>query len=246
MLQLKNITKKFGKAHALQGINLNLEKGKITALIGPSGCGKSTLIRVMIGLIAPDKGEVSFHGECLAPQTIRAVRQRMGYVIQEGGLFPHLTAKDNITLMAKYLGWKKPRVDERVRILAELTHIEPAQLKRYPVQLSGGQRQRIALMRALMLEPELLLLDEPMGALDPMIRASLQEDLKQIFQKLKQTVVIVTHDIGEAGFFADNIVLMKGGTIVQQDTLVNLVKSPKDAFVTQFINAQRSPLENIH
>ena len=167
----------------------------------------------------------------------------MGYVIQEGGLFPHLTAYQNISLMANYLGWSEDRVANRVTELAQLTQFPPEGLNRFPSQLSGGQRQRVSLMRALALDPALLLLDEPLGALDPMIRSGLQTDLKHIFQSLGKTVVIVTHDIGEAGFLGDSIVLLRDGQIVQQGILTELVHSPAEPFVTQFINAQRSPIE---
>jgi osmoprotectant transport system ATP-binding protein len=167
----------------------------------------------------------------------------MGYVIQEGGLFPHLTAYGNITLMARYLDWSADRIRERVAELTELSRFPSDSLSRYPLQLSGGQRQRVSLMRSLMLDPEVLLMDEPLGSLDPMIRADLQEDLKRIFQTLKKTVVLVTHDMGEAGFFGDTIILLREGKIVQSGRLIELVNSPADPFVTQFINAQRSPLD---
>jgi osmoprotectant transport system ATP-binding protein len=166
----------------------------------------------------------------------------MGYVIQEGGLFPHLTTRENITLMASYLGWPQPRIKDRVAQLTELTRFPEDGLGRYPAQLSGGQRQRVSLMRALMLDPELLLMDEPLGALDPLIRADLQEELRAIFRKLSKTVLMVTHDLGEAAYLGDTIVLMRKGEIVQQGVLGDLVRSPADPFVTRFVNAQRGPL----
>jgi len=173
------------------------------------------------------------------------LRRRMGYVIQDGGLFPHLTAAGNITLMARYLGWSRARVRDRLTELAELTHFPPEGLDRFPVQLSGGQRQRVSLMRALMLDPEVLLLDEPLGALDPMIRSGLQRELKSIFRTLRKTVILVTHDIGEAGFFGDEIVLLREGRAVQRGSLEDLVRTPAEAFVTDFVNAQRTPLETL-
>ncbi|HCK11696.1 MAG TPA: ABC transporter ATP-binding protein, partial [Candidatus Latescibacteria bacterium] len=166
-------------------------------------------------------------------------------VIQEGGLFPHLTARQNVCLMASYLGEDAGKTDQRINELCRLTHFPVDGLDRYPAELSGGQRQRISLMRALMLDPDVLLLDEPLGALDPMIRAELQEDLRDIFDSLNKTVVIVTHDIGEAGYFGQEIVLMREGRIVQKGSLEDLVKRPADSFVTQFVNAQRSPLESV-
>ncbi|MEE8170379.1 MAG: ATP-binding cassette domain-containing protein, partial [Phycisphaerae bacterium] len=155
----------------------------------------------------------------------------------------HLTARGNVALLARYQGWSRERIEARIAALTSLTHFPPDGLQRYPAQLSGGQRQRVGLMRALMLDPDLLLLDEPLGALDPMIRAELQNDLREIFQTLGKTVVMVTHDIGEAGFFADSIVMMRDGRIIQQAALNELLQSPAEPFVSQFINAQRSPLE---
>ena len=197
----------------------------------------------MIGLIEPDEGSVRFEGEEFRAENALALRQRMGYVIQDGGLFPHLTARDNIALMARFLGWDERRVGARLEELVALTHFPQDGLTRYPVQLSGGQKQRVSLMRALMLDPDLLLLDEPLGALDPMVRAELQTELRRIFRALGKGVVLVTHDIGEAGYFGDEIALMREGQIVQQGTLEDLVERPVDPFATAFVNAQRSPLE---
>ncbi|HIE00924.1 MAG TPA: ATP-binding cassette domain-containing protein [Thiotrichaceae bacterium] len=244
MLQLTHISKTYGQTMALKTIDLFIPEGKTTILLGQSGSGKSTLIRIINGLIQADKGgTVFFEGIPITPQNALELRHKMGYVIQEGGLFPHLTAYQNVALMAGYLGWPAERIDKRVTELAQLTQLPLDMLSRFPTQLSGGQRQRVSLMRALILDPDLLLLDEPLGALDPMIRSELQNDLKQIFQTLGKTVVIVTHDIGEAGFLGDMIVLLRDGQIVQQGSLPELVHTPIDPFVTQFINAQRSPLE---
>jgi osmoprotectant transport system ATP-binding protein len=165
----------------------------------------------------------------------------MGYVIQDGGLFPHLTAAGNVTLLARHLGWGPAKLGERLRELAELTRLSPAQLDRYPAQLSGGQRQRVGLMRALMLEPDLLLMDEPLGALDPMVRAQLQADLKGIFRQLKKTVLLVTHDMGEAAYLGDEIALMREGRIVQRGGFEELLARPAEPFVSEFIRAQRPP-----
>jgi osmoprotectant transport system ATP-binding protein len=163
-------------------------------------------------------------------------------VIQDGGLFPHLTARGNTALVARYLGWDGERIDSRLNELVELTHFPSDGLGRYPAQLSGGQRQRVSLMRALMLDPDVLLMDEPLGALDPMIRSNLQEELRTIYRTLGKTVVMVTHDLAEAGYFGDTIVLMREGRVVQVGSFRDLLDSPADAFVTEFVNAQRSPL----
>jgi osmoprotectant transport system ATP-binding protein len=202
MLELRGVAKKFGGLPALQPTDLEVTAGRTTVLIGPSGCGKSTLLRLMIGLIEPDAGSVRFEGEAFAPENVLALRRRMGYVIQDGGLFPHLTARENVGLMVGHLGWDEQRIAARLAELVELTHFPEDGLERYPVQLSGGQRQRVSLMRALMLDPALLLLDEPLGALDPMVRAELQTELRRIFRALGKGVVLVTHDMGEAGFLA--------------------------------------------
>lgn len=241
MLELKAVSKSFSGVQALAPTDLEVAAGRTTVLIGPSGCGKSTLLRLMIGLIRPDGGEVLFEGERLTSTNVLQCRQRMGYVIQDGGLFPHLTAEDNAALMARHLRWDEHRVAARLRELVALTRFPEDGLARYPAQLSGGQKQRVSLMRALMLDPDLLLLDEPLGALDPMVRADLQADLRAIFQDLGKAVVLVTHDIGEAAYFGEDIVLMRAGHIVQRAGFTRLVEDPSDVFVTQFINAQRRP-----
>ena len=245
MLQLLNVAKTFGDMLAVHPTDLTVEAGRTTALLGPSGCGKSTLLRMIIGLIAPDRGSVVFNGAEITPGNVLEVRRKMGYVIQDGGLFPHLTAENNVTLVARFLQWPAKRIASRLEELRELTHFPADGLARYPLQLSGGQRQRVSLMRALLLDPVLLLLDEPLGALDPMIRADLQSDLRQIFRTLGKTVVLVTHDMGEAAFLADRIVLMRAGQIVQQGRFADLLHSPAEPYVTQFINAQRSPLDSL-
>jgi len=240
MLELIDVSKQFGQALVLEPTSLAIEPGQTTVFIGPSGCGKSTLLRLLIGLIEPSTGSVRFEGEELTRTNVLECRRRMGYVLQEGGLFPHLTARANVTLMARYLGqMSKAQIDDRTLELADLTLFPQEALDRYPLQLSGGQRQRVAIMRALMLDPKVMLLDEPMGALDPLIRFDLQEDLRRIFQTLQKTVVLVTHDMAEAGFFGDDVILLAEGRIVQRGTLEEMTTKPADPFVTQFVNAQR-------
>ncbi len=239
IIELHNCWKSFGKVQALRSINLRIPPEKTIVLIGPSGCGKSTLLRLMIGLVRADQGEIRFQGTEIHLQDLLELRQQLGYVIQSGGLFPHLTARQNVNLMARYLKWGKRQLEDRVFELAALAQFPRDGLDRYPVQLSGGQRQRLALMRALMLNPKVLLLDEPLGALDPMIRFDLQGDLKNIFQKLHKTVVLVTHDLNEAEYFGDCLVLMREGQILQQGTIAELMNTPVDTFVTRFIHAQR-------
>jgi osmoprotectant transport system ATP-binding protein len=241
MLELIDVAKSFGTAQVLQPTTVRFQRGRTTVMIGPSGCGKSTLLRIIIGLIEPDQGQVLIGGQRLTAANVMQLRRQIGYVIQDGGLFPHLSAVDNVGLLARHLGWSKPQIRQRAAELAELTRLPDDALDKYPAQLSGGQRQRLGIMRALMLDPELILLDEPMGALDPLVRYDLQEDLRKIFQSLGKTVVMVTHDMGEAGFFGDRVLLLGAGRIVQDGTLEELLESPADEFVERFITAQRLP-----
>ena len=243
MFELSNISKRYGTTKAVSAIDLAVEPGTTTVLIGPSGCGKSTLLRLMIGLVRPDTGRVQFESEDLTLENVVLLRRKMGYVIQDGGLFPHLTARGNAALVARYLGWDGGRIDARLDELVRLTHFPADGLDRYPAQLSGGQRQRVSLMRALMLDPDVLLMDEPLGALDPMIRGNLQAELRTIYRHLGKTVVMVTHDLGEAGYFGDTIVLMREGRIIQVGSFGDLLDSPAEAFVTEFVKAQRRPLD---
>ena len=242
MISVENIAKTYGANAALAPTTLAFDEGKTTVLIGPSGCGKSTLLRTLVGLILPDTGRVVINGDVLTPANAETLRHKVGYVIQDGGLFPHLTARHNVTLMAGFLGRPPSEIDARVEELARLVQLPTEALSRYPVHLSGGQRQRLGLMRALMLDPPLLLLDEPLGALDPITRSELQSQLKEIFTRLGKTVVLVTHDMGEAAYLGDTIVLMRAGHIVQSGTLDDLLERPAEQYVTDFIRAQRSPL----
>ena len=239
ILELREVAKSFGAVSVLAPTTLSVARGRSTVLIGPSGCGKSTLLRLMLGLLRPDTGSVCFRGVELVPHNVRGLRQGMGYVVQDGGLFPHLTAAGNVSLMARYLGWDAARIRARLDGLTTLTRFPREALARYPAQLSGGQRQRVGLMRALMLDPEVLLLDEPLGSLDPLVRAELQEDLAEVFRSLGKSVVMVTHDLAEAAFFGHEIVLLRGGRIVQRGIFEDLLKAPADPFVTHFIRAQR-------
>ena len=240
LVQLTGVSKRYGATAALYPTELGFARGKTTVLIGPSGCGKSTLLRLIIGLLEPDTGEIQFEGTAITRATIKTLRHRIGYVIQEGGLFPHLTARANVLLLARHLGRPPAQMDNRLEELCALTRFPTDGLDRYPTELSGGQRQRVGLMRALALSPDLLLLDEPLGALDPLVRAALQRDLKEIFARLQQSAILVTHDLAEAAYLGDRIVLMNDGRIVQEGTLHDLRDRPAEPFVTEFINAQRT------
>ena len=245
MLILSSVSKRYNDTIVLAPTDLQVPAGETTVLIGPSGCGKSTLLRLIVGLIQPNTGNITLGGTKLEPTNLLDMRQRMGYVIQEGGLFPHLTVRDNVTVMARYLRRDADWIAHRLADLAQLVRLPLNLMSRFPAELSGGQRQRVSLMRALMLDPELLLLDEPLGALDPMIRYELQQELKSIFAKLGKTVVMVTHDIAEAAFFGHTLVLMREGRIVQTGPFKALARTPAESFVTQFINAQRGPMEQL-
>ena len=243
MLKLKDVSITFNLKPALEGISYDFEPGCATVLIGPSGCGKSTLLRIIAGLLTPDRGTVEFDGRELRPEILHEARRRMGYVIQDGGLFPHLTARGNVAIAAESFGQSRDSIAQRIEELRLLVRLPEETLDRYPAQLSGGQKQRVSLMRSLMLDPALLLLDEPLGSLDPMIRAELQEDLRDIFRSLHKTVLLVTHDMGEAVFFGDQIILINEGRVVQSGTPSDLLRRPVDSFVSRFIQAQRNPLE---
>ncbi|MGO9468745.1 MAG: ATP-binding cassette domain-containing protein [Isosphaeraceae bacterium] len=242
MIELNGVSKSYGGSIVLEKLDLTIAPGQTAVLIGPSGCGKSTLLRLMIGLVRPDAGSVAIAGIELTEATALEVRRTLGYVIQDGGLFPHFTARDNVILMARYLRWNRARIDNRLAELADLTRFPSDGLDRFPAQLSGGQRQRVSLMRALMLDPRVILLDEPLGSLDPMVRAELQADLRAIFRSLAKTVVMVTHDLAEAGWFGHEILLMRQGRIVQRGSLRELLDQPAEPFVTQFVRAQRQVL----
>lgn len=243
MLDFDAVTKRFGSIVALDSVTLHCESGRTTALLGPSGCGKSTLLRLAVGLLWPDAGRVLVEGQPLNEDRVIDVRRGIGYVIQEGGLFPHLDVFSNVALMARYLRWDANRIRERFETLRELVKLPNSVGTRYPNELSGGQRQRVSLMRALMLDPELLLLDEPLGALDPMIRGDLQRDLAELFKELGKTVVIVTHDIAEAGVLGDTLVLLQSGRVVQQGSLADLIEKPASDFVKAFVETQRGARE---
>lgn len=236
---IEQASKRYGGVLALDRVSLSFAAGSTSALIGSSGSGKSTVLRLLLGLELPDHGGVTVDGKPLDPAHVLALRRRVGYVIQEGGLFPHLTGLGNLALLPRHLGWSVARIRDRAHELAALTHLPPDALHRYPAELSGGQRQRVALMRALMADPDALLLDEPLGALDPIVRHELQDELKRIFDQLGKTVIVVTHDLAEAAWFADRLVLMRRGAVLQDGSFEDLRDRPADDFVERFVQAQR-------
>lgn len=240
MLTLQNIYKTFEGRLVLTDINLDVPKGATHALIGSSGSGKTTLLRITLGLIPFDRGYVKINDQALLSFSPVEWADRIGYVPQDGGLFPHISGFENVCLIAKLRGWNKQKIEARVEELRKLVGLEAPMLGRFPFELSGGQQQRVAIMRAAMMDPAVMLLDEPMAALDPLIRRSLQQELKSIFQRLGKTVLLVTHDLGEAVFLAEQITLLHEGRNIQTGTYRDLLRNPADPFVTAFINAQRT------
>lgn len=242
MLEFKGVTKRFGEKAALEDVSLTLPGGQTHVLIGSSGSGKTTLLRILLGLERPDRGAVALDGTQLDLARQREWVRHIGYVPQSGGLFPHLTAAQNVTLVARTLGWERARIEARLEELRELVGLEPATLGRYAKELSGGQQQRVALMRAAFLDPRMMVLDEPLGALDPLLRSDLQAQLKDIFNRMKKMVLLVTHDLGEAAFFGHTVTLLHRARVEQTGTIEDLAQRPASAFVTRFLSAQARPV----
>jgi osmoprotectant transport system ATP-binding protein len=235
VIAIEGVEKTYDGRHVLGPLSLDVATGARVALVGPSGCGKSTLLRVVLGLVRPDVGRVVVTGQTVGDGNKLAIRRRVGYVVQDGGLFPHLTAERNVTLMARHLGWNEARTRERLDDLIAMTGMDRDTLARWPVQLSGGQRQRIGVMRALFLDPDVILMDEPLGALDPITRRRLQGELRSLFRTLGKTVLLVTHDVSEAEFLAETAVVMRGGRIVQQGSVQDMASAPADDFVRELL-----------
>lgn len=245
MISVNNISKSFGTQKVLNSFSFSLPQGQSLALLGLSGSGKTTALKILCGLHLPDEGSVSVGGISLTADNLALIRRKIGYVIQDGGLFPHLTARENIHLVGNEAKFSKAAIDERLRELAQLTQISEQLLDKYPRELSGGQRQRIGIIRALFLDPEILLMDEPLGALDPITRRELQMELKGLFATLKKTVVLVTHDLFEATFLAQRIILLSEGRILQEGTMQELIRNPANDFVKTFVLAQKHNLEEM-
>ena len=239
MIQTRGLCRSFGERTALAPLTAHFERGRVTVLLGPSGCGKSTLLRLLIGLLEPDAGSVEIDGVVLGPATVGPLRHRTGYVIQDGGLFPHLTVRANITLLANHLRRDAAYIRERLAAVVALARIDARLLDAYPSSLSGGERQRVGIARALLLDPPLLLCDEPLSALDPITRSGLQRELRALFDALGKTVLWVTHDLHEAAGLAHDIVLMRDGRVLQRGSITDLAERPADPFVTLFIEAQQ-------
>jgi osmoprotectant transport system ATP-binding protein len=225
---------------AVDQLDLTVETGQTTVFVGPSGSGKTTSLRMINRMVEPTGGTVRIDGEDVRERDPAALRRSIGYVIQQAGLFPHRTVRDNIATVPLLLGWGRARARARAAELMELVGLEPAQARRYPHQLSGGQQQRVGVARALAADPPILLMDEPFSAVDPVVRASLQDELLRLQKELHKTIVFVTHDIDEAVRLGDRIAVFRpGGRLAQYDTPQNLLAAPRDAFVESFIGYDR-------
>ncbi|AFQ59225.1 Choline ABC transporter (ATP-binding protein) [Bacillus subtilis QB928] len=240
LLTLENVSKTYkGGKKAVNNVNLKIAKGEFICFIGPSGCGKTTTMKMINRLIEPSAGKIFIDGENIMDQDPVELRRKIGYVIQQIGLFPHMTIQQNISLVPKLLKWPEQQRKERARELLKLVDMGPEYVDRYPHELSGGQQQRIGVLRALAAEPPLILMDEPFGALDPITRDSLQEEFKKLQKTLHKTIVFVTHDMDEAIKLADRIVILKAGEIVQVGTPDDILRNPADEFVEEFIGKER-------
>jgi osmoprotectant transport system ATP-binding protein len=222
-------------------LNLDIEEGSIVALIGPSGCGKTTTLRMINRLIEPTSGRIEINGNDVRQRPVADLRREIGYVIQQVGLFPHQTIAGNIATVPKMLGWEKKRVSARIEELGDLVGLEPSLLSRYPDELSGGQQQRVGVARALAADPPVLLMDEPFGAVDPIVRTRLQDELLELQARVGKTIVLVTHDIDEALKIADRIALLNvGGILEQYSSADELLAEPANQFVEEFVGEDRS------
>ncbi|MGE0794321.1 MAG: ABC transporter ATP-binding protein [Acidimicrobiia bacterium] len=242
-IRLQSVSKRFpGSAtDAVTDLDLDLEEGTVTALVGPSGCGKTTTLRMVNRLIDPTAGSIELFGTDVRSLPVHELRRGIGYVIQQAGLFPHRTVAANIATVPQLLGWDRARVRARVDELVDLVGLLPEILDRYPVELSGGQQQRVGVARALAADPPVLLMDEPYSAVDPIVRARLQDELVLLQRRVGKTIVLVTHDIDEAIKLADRIALLNvGGVLEQFGTPDDLLRAPANGFVEQFLGRERS------
>lgn len=242
-IEFNNVCKRFDNTgyNAVDHVNISIEEGEFVTILGSSGCGKTTLLKMINRLYEPTEGSIVLFGEDAATVDVIKLRRRIGYVIQQVGLFPHMTVAENISTVPKLLGWDRIKIHGRVDELLSLVGLEPKEFRnRYPSQLSGGQQQRIGLARALAAEPKIMLLDEPFGAIDAINRMNLQDELLRIHERLKNTFVLVTHDINEAFKLGGRSVIMNDGKICQFDTPRNIARKPADDFVSSLIESSRA------
>ena len=243
MIRLDHVTKNYAGTgrHAVDGLDLVIETGMTVAMIGPSGCGKTTTMRMINRLETPTVGRVLVNGHDVAETDPKQLRRSIGYVIQQVGLFPHMTIERNIATVPRLLGWDKAKADRRIDELLDLVSLDPAVMRRrLPHELSGGQRQRVGFARALAADPAIMLMDEPFGAIDPITRVKLQDEFRQILKKVSKTVVIVTHDLDEAIKMGDRIAIMRDGRLLQYDTPEAILAKPANDFVESFLGPDRA------
>jgi len=240
MIELANVTKKFGDKIAVNNFNLHIEKGSLTIFIGPSGCGKTTTLRMINRLTPFDKGNIMVNGAPINDINPVELRRNIGYVIQEIGLFPHLTVFENVAIVPRLLKWEQKKIELRIEEILELVTLDQSFAQKYPLQLSGGERQRVGLARALAAEPEILLMDEPFGAIDPINRLRLQDSFLEIQEEIKKTIVFVTHDINEAIKLGDKIAIINEGNLIQYDNVSKILSDPANEFVENLLGQDRN------
>lgn len=241
MIRLKNVVKEYDELTAVNGVNVTFPKNRISVIIGPSGCGKSTMLKMINRMIKPTSGTITIDSKNIDQFNPEKLRRSMGYVIQNIGLFPHMDVRDNISVVPRLLNWSKSVIQKRVDELMPLIGLEPSEyLGKYPGQLSGGEAQRIGVARALAADPSILLMDEPFGAVDPMTREILQTEFLEIQNRVKKTIVFITHDLDEAIKLADKLIIMKNGEIIQDDPPDRVLAAPRTQFVRDFIGADRA------
>jgi osmoprotectant transport system ATP-binding protein len=242
-IEFKNASKTFRGAGypAVNDVSLTVNEGEFVTILGSSGCGKTTLLKMVNRLFEPDTGSIILFGEDISTVDVVKVRRRIGYVIQQIGLFPHYTVGDNIATVPKLLKWEKAKIDARVDELLTLVGLEPKEFQdRYPAQLSGGQQQRVGLARALAVDPRIMLMDEPFGAVDSITREKLQDELMRLHQETGKTFLLVTHDIEEAFKLGERVIIMNEGTIRQFDTPDAIIRRPADPFVQSLVNSAKA------
>lgn len=240
MIQLLHVTKQFGKQAAVNDVSLTIEDGKIAVFIGPSGCGKTTTLRMINKLVSADKGDIQIDGVSIADLDPVKLRRRIGYVIQDIGLFPHFSVFDNIAAVPRLLKWDENKIKDRVDELLDLVTLNSSYKDKYPLQLSGGEKQRVGLARALAADPDILLMDEPFGAIDPINRVKLQDLFLEVQEEIRKTIVFVTHDIDEAIKLGDKIAIMNAGRLVQYDTVPEILEHPANEFVEDLLGQDRN------
>jgi len=242
-IEYQNLCKQFkgSLSLAVDHVNARIEEGEFITILGTSGCGKTTLLKMTNRLYEPTGGRILLFGKNCADLDPVKIRREMGYVIQQVGLFPHMTVEDNISVIPRILKWKKDRIDERVTELLELVNLSPSEYrKRYPAQLSGGQQQRVGLARALSTDPKIMLLDEPFGAVDAITRLNLQKELKHIHQGTRKTFLLVTHDINEAFKLGDRVMIINEGKLIQFAHPSEILEKPADSFVRELVDSARN------